>query len=80
MSKLDIIEFEEIFTSFSFFLQVLTNFQCNPTVKSLSKFALKPEIPNNSIKDIKIPNNLRRSESIIIITKADKGNTLVVIK
>ena len=48
------------------------------TVKTLSEFALKPEIPNNSIKDIKILNNLRRDESIII-TKADKGNTLVVM-
>ena len=48
------------------------------TVKTLLKFALKPEIPNNPIKDIKILNNLRRDESIIN-TKADKGNTLVVM-
>ncbi|XP_065584607.1 uncharacterized protein LOC136043633 [Artemia franciscana] len=48
------------------------------TVKTLSEFALKQEIPNNSIKDIKILNNLRRDESNII-TKADKGKTLVVM-
>ena len=38
----------------------------------------KAEIPNNSFKDMKILNNLRRDESIII-TKADKGNILVVM-
>ena len=48
------------------------------TVKTLSECALKPKILNRSIKDIKILNNLRRDESIII-TKADKGKTLVVM-
>ncbi|XP_065580124.1 uncharacterized protein LOC136039987 [Artemia franciscana] len=48
------------------------------TVKTLSEFSLKAEIPNNCIKDIKILNNLRRDESIIL-TKADKGSTLVVM-
>ena len=48
------------------------------TVEALSEFALKLEIPNNSFKNMKILNNSRRDQSIII-TKAHKGNTLVVM-
>ena len=46
-------------------------------VQTLSEFALKPEISNNSMKEIRILNNSRRDESII--TKGDKDKTLVVM-
>ena len=36
------------------------------TVKTLSGFALKPEIPNNSIKEINILNNLRRDNLLLL--------------
>jgi len=44
----------------------------------LSKFALEAEIPNNSIRDIRILKNFKKDETITI-TKSDKGNVLVVM-